>query len=180
MFKQRGVRRKEAPAELGAVEKAFSPVPETASQASTPTAATFEDDEITATDIEEEEAGSAQGVPHEQQQQQRRQPAPGEDDEPLESIIARVPRDEEGRPTSIGSLRHSLGDCRPCAYSGSVQRPCLNSVRCGFCHLPHSPKRRIRLCRRKRMEMRAAVEAAVAGAGAEGVTRPPRHVPISW
>lgn len=100
--------------------------------------------------------------------------------EPLEELLLRVPRDEEGNPTSLGSLRHGLGDCRPCAYFGSAQRPCLNGVRCQFCHLPHSPKRRIRLCRRKRLEMRAAVEAVVAGAGEEGVTAPPRFVPISW
>mmetsp|Transcript_98409 Transcript_98409/g.317272 ORF Transcript_98409/g.317272 Transcript_98409/m.317272 type:complete len:233 (-) Transcript_98409:345-1043(-) len=104
----------------------------------------------------------------------------GDAEEPLESVFARVPRDDDGRPTSIGSLRHALGDCRPCAYIGSSQRPCLNNVRCLFCHLPHSPKRRVRLCRRKRLEMRAAVEAAIANAGAEGLSRPPRYVPISW
>jgi len=103
-----------------------------------------------------------------------------EEEEPLESVLARVPRDPEGQPTSIGSIRHALGDCRPCAYSGSSHRPCINSVRCLFCHLQHTPKRRIRLCRRKRLEMRAAVEAIVAGAGVDGLVRPPRYVPVSW
>lgn len=102
------------------------------------------------------------------------------DDEPMESVLARVPYDEAGEPTSIGSLAHALGECRPCAFLGSEQRPCQNGARCPFCHLPHPTKRRIRLCRRKRLEMRAAVASAVAGAGTEGINPPPRYLPISW
>jgi len=102
------------------------------------------------------------------------------DDEPIESVLARVPYDEAGRPTSLGSLGHALGECRPCAFLGSEQRPCQNGARCPFCHLPHPTKRRIRLCRRKRLEMRAAVAAAVAEAGSEGIHPPPRYLPISW
>jgi len=102
------------------------------------------------------------------------------EDEPIESVLARVPYDELGRPTSLGSLAHALGECRPCAFLGSEQRPCQNGVRCPFCHLPHPAKRRIRLCRRKRLEMRASVNAAVAEAGSEGIRPPPRYLPISW
>jgi len=102
------------------------------------------------------------------------------EDEPIESVLARVPYDELGRPTSLGSLGHALGECRPCAFLGSEQRPCQNGARCPFCHLPHPAKRRIRLCRRKRLEMRASVAAAVAEAGSEGICPPPRYLPISW
>lgn len=102
------------------------------------------------------------------------------EDEPIESVLARIPYDELGRPTSIGSLSHALGECRPCAFLGSEQRPCQNGARCPFCHLPHPAKRRIRLCRRKRLEMRASVAAAVAEAGSDGIRPPPRYLPISW
>lgn len=106
-----------------------------------------------------------------------------DEEEPLEAVLARVPRDEDDRPTSLGSERHWLGDCRPCAYAATTQRPrsavCVNGVRCPFCHFPHAAKRRTRLCRRKRIEMRAVVQAAVAGAGKEGVAPPPRYVPIA-
>lgn len=101
-------------------------------------------------------------------------------EEPLEAVLARVPRDEAGEPLSLGSSGHSFGDCRPCVYFASEQNPCTNGVRCLFCHCAHSPRRRIRLCRRKRLEMRASVAAVVADAGVEGVASPPRYVPISW
>lgn len=80
---------------------------------------------------------------------------------------------------SIGSRKHASGDCRPCAYIGSKQRPCLNGVDCLFCHIPHTAKRRIRLCRRKRLEMRDSVSSAVVDAGIEGVNPAPRYVPIA-
>lgn len=100
--------------------------------------------------------------------------------ESLEALIGRLPRDEEGRPTSVGSVGHVVGTCRPCAFLTSEQRPCQNGVRCLFCHFPHAPKRRVRLCRRKRLEMGAAVAAAVAAAGGGGIAPPPRYIPISW
>jgi len=128
----------------------------------------------------ESNVSQAQLEAQEQQEQLEAEAEAARELRPLEEVLLEVPRDEDGLPTSLGSLRHGLGDCRPCAYFGSAQRPCLNGVRCLFCHLPHSPKRRIRLCRRKRLEMRAAVEAVVAGAGEEGVAAPPRFVPISW
>jgi len=101
-------------------------------------------------------------------------------EEHLDVLLAQVPHDESGRPLSMGSLLHSTGDCRPCAFLASQQRPCANGIRCLFCHFPHAPKRRIRLCRRKRIEMRAAVDAAVSGAGEQGIAPPPRFLPIAW
>lgn len=102
------------------------------------------------------------------------------EEEPIESVLARVPYDDAGKPTSLGSLNHALGECRPCAFLGNEQRPCQNGARCPFCHFPHPTKRRIRLCRRKRLELRAAVVAAVIEAGSDGINPPPRYVPISW
>lgn len=100
--------------------------------------------------------------------------------ETLESVLSRVPRDEDGGPLSLGSLRHAFGDCRPCAYHASRHKPCVNGVRCSFCHLQHPPKRRSRLCRRKRLGMREIVASVIAGAGAQGVPPAPKYVPICW
>jgi len=83
---------------------------------------------------------------------------------------------------SIGSRKHASGECRPCAYIGSKQRPCLSGVDCLFCHIPHAARIRTArkgLCRRKRLEMRDSVSSAVVDAGTEGVTPAPRHVPIA-
>jgi len=116
----------------------------------------------------------------EEMMQLRPQEREPESQEPLESILARVPRDQDGQPLSLGSVRHALGDCRPCAYFANRHRPCENGVRCSFCHFQHAPKRRLRLCRRKRLEMREIVASVVASAGERGVPPPPKYVPISW
>eukprot|EP00420_Gonyaulax_spinifera_P005608 CAMPEP_0197920698 /NCGR_PEP_ID=MMETSP1439-20131203/89426_1 /TAXON_ID=66791 /ORGANISM="Gonyaulax spinifera, Strain CCMP409" /LENGTH=232 /DNA_ID=CAMNT_0043542909 /DNA_START=55 /DNA_END=750 /DNA_ORIENTATION=- len=166
MFKQRAVRRKEVPVQLGAADKALSSAPETASQASTPTAATLEDEENTGTDIEEEEVGPPQGVPDEQQWQQ---PLLEEDEEPLESIIARIPRDEEGRPTSIGVTQALVGGLqavrllRQRAAAVPQQRALRVLPPAALAEAPHTP------LPPEEDGDAAAVEAAVAGAGAEGV-----------
>lgn len=48
-----------------------------------------------------------------------------------------LPRDERGRSSSIGSLLHRLGTCKPCR--NMVAKPqCSDGLRCCFCHLPHN------------------------------------------
>lgn len=133
-----------------------------------------------ATDLaSSENEWSAEHV-REQKDPQSRQIHEPEDEEPIESVLARVPRDAEGRPLSLGSSRHEFGDCRPCAYFANRHRPCANGARCTFCHFPHPPKRRNRLSRRRRLEMKEIVSAMVSEAGEQGVRPPPKYVPISW
>lgn len=102
------------------------------------------------------------------------QPAIGPEE--LEALVRKVPRDDKGSLTSIGSLGHVEGNCKPCVFAHHAQRPCANGVRCQFCHFPHPPKRRLRLCKRKRLELRRALEQASFG----DICQPPVHVPVCW
>jgi len=57
-------------------------------------------------------------------------------------ILTGLPKDEEGRLTSLGSLSHKSGTCKPCAYW--FKRACKNGVACYNCHIVHDgqkPKR---------------------------------------
>ncbi|CAJ1393608.1 unnamed protein product [Effrenium voratum] len=106
---------------------------------------------------------------------------PGEEAKPppLEAeILEEIPLDEEGQLTSIGSVLHGSGECRPCAFLGSERRPCSNGAACLFCHLPHDPRRKVRLGRRKRREMRSGAEAALAAANGD-IAPAPRYIPIA-
>jgi len=64
-----------------------------------------------------------------------------------------IPRDDDGFPTSIGSIGHATGDCVPCDF---VFKPlgCRNGMFCSFCHLKnHTSSRqrnRERPCKGKR------------------------------
>jgi hypothetical protein len=52
-------------------------------------------------------------------------------------LRALLPKNERGRSSSIGSLLHSLGTCKPCR--NIVTKPqCSDGLRCCFCHLPHN------------------------------------------
>lgn len=74
--------------------------------------------------------------------------------EGLESLLQRVPQDESGNATSIGSILHEQGTCKPCVFAHSERKECQNGVQCVFCHFSHPPKRRLRFCKKRRMEMR--------------------------
>lgn len=55
-----------------------------------------------------------------------------------EELRKQLPRDEDNAATSIGSLLHESGRCRPCRdlLVGTI---CFRGMRCGFCHFPHDP-----------------------------------------
>jgi len=74
--------------------------------------------------------------------------------EGMESLIKRVPRDESGNATSVGSILHEEGTCKPCVFAHSERKECQNGVQCVFCHFAHPPKRRLRFCKKRRMEMK--------------------------
>lgn len=68
----------------------------------------------------------------------------------LEKLRARVPRDRDGNPTSIGSVGHAAGSCRACIFVNS-KAGCTNGPSCGFCHFPHKRRRnKVRPCKGKR------------------------------
>jgi hypothetical protein len=60
-----------------------------------------------------------------------------------------VPRDAHGMPTSIGSIGHMQGMCKPCVFANHATKVCMNGVACPFCHFEHPPKQKRRLCRQR-------------------------------
>jgi len=53
-----------------------------------------------------------------------------------------VPRDMYGCLTSIGSIGHAQGLCKPCVFAHHASKVCMNGFACDFCHFDHAPKRR--------------------------------------
>jgi hypothetical protein len=60
-----------------------------------------------------------------------------------------VPRDAHGMPTSIGSIGHAQGMCKPCVFAHHASKVCLNGVACPFCHFEHAPKQKRRIVRQR-------------------------------
>lgn len=61
-----------------------------------------------------------------------------------------VPRDMRGLLTSIGSVQHAQGTCKPCLFAHHASKACANGVACVFCHFEHPPKRRVKNVYRQR------------------------------
>lgn len=55
-----------------------------------------------------------------------------------------VPLDAMGMPTSIGSIGHMQGICKPCVFAHHASKVCGNGVACIFCHFEHAPKQKRR------------------------------------
>lgn len=70
--------------------------------------------------------------------------------------LSQVPLDADGRLTSIGSICHAEGGCRPCIFANSEKgKVCANGVACAFCHFSHTPRKRpTRLSGKRRMKQR--------------------------
>lgn len=95
------------------------------------------------------------------QEQLMRQQAWEHENVDIEALLAQVPLDDDGQPTSIGSIGHANGECKvPCTF---VQRArgCVNGINCSFCHFHHKVKRarqrhkgRPRPCKGKRDKYR--------------------------
>jgi len=68
-----------------------------------------------------------------------------------EDLLSWVPRTPSGTPTSIGSLEHADGTCKPCLFAYHATKACANGLACLFCHFEHPPKRRAKnIYRQKR------------------------------
>jgi len=52
------------------------------------------------------------------------------------ALVALLPRDSCGNPTTIGSMLHASGKCRPC-WHALKSVPCPVGMRCAFRHLGH-------------------------------------------
>jgi len=75
------------------------------------------------------------------------QPPPPPQESGLAACSA-IPHDAQGRPTSIGSLGHAQGLCKPCVFAHHASKSCLNGIACSFCHFEHAPKQKRRLTNR--------------------------------
>jgi len=81
-----------------------------------------------------------------------------------EEIMAVVPVDENGQPTSIGSMLHASATCRLCAFPANQ---CKSGVYCFYCHLKHNCKQRkarrskMRMGKSQREQVREKVESLV-------------------
>lgn len=72
----------------------------------------------------------------------------------MKTLKKRVPQDDHGNLSSVGSIPHAQGACKPCVFANSERKACQNGLECLFCHLPHAPKKRMRFCKKKRMEIK--------------------------
>lgn len=63
--------------------------------------------------------------------------------------LASVPLDEDGNLTSVGSILHHTGGCKPC-LSVFTNEACEFNIDCEFCHFPHKKKGKTRPCKKKR------------------------------
>ncbi|CEL92468.1 unnamed protein product [Vitrella brassicaformis CCMP3155] len=72
-----------------------------------------------------------------------------------EEIKAMIPRDEDGNLTSIGSIEHAKdpSKCQPCLFHH--RQGCTNGLACRFCHFPHTPRKKSRASKRKRLRQKA-------------------------
>lgn len=68
-------------------------------------------------------------------------------------ILNNLPKDQAGRLTSLGSVLHEDGQCKPCAYW--FKSLCKNGVACHNCHLVHEGQRpkRLRPSKQARMQL---------------------------
>lgn len=69
-------------------------------------------------------------------------------------VLEQVPRDDDGRLTSVGAISHRFGQCTPCAYW--FKGICKFSVKCTYCHFVHEGQKskRLRPPKQTRMRMR--------------------------
>lgn len=82
-----------------------------------------------------------------------------------EAFLARVPKDDEGNPTSIGSVLHQFGKCTPC-----TEECCKDGIHCLCCHFDHKRKGRrskVRPCKSKRYRYRKLVNHLTEGLKAD-------------
>jgi len=70
----------------------------------------------------------------------------------LQQFLGQVPLDDNGNPTSIGSIGHATGNCTVCIFVHTMPG-CSNGIACSFCHFEHKRPRRknkMRPCKGKR------------------------------
>jgi len=77
--------------------------------------------------------------------------------EEVQELKSKMPLDEQGEMTSVGSCLHGGGSCRPCLFQ-NTKVGCHNGILCDFCHLPHNRKTKPRPCKGKRERYRKLID----------------------
>mmetsp|Transcript_39028 Transcript_39028/g.108568 ORF Transcript_39028/g.108568 Transcript_39028/m.108568 type:complete len:175 (-) Transcript_39028:119-643(-) len=55
-----------------------------------------------------------------------------------QGVLRQIPRDADGKLSSIGSIKHNTGECSPCLF---LKRNCCSKgILCQYCHLRHDDK----------------------------------------
>lgn len=90
--------------------------------------------------------------------------------EELEALRQAVPKDANGQPTSIGSMKHEDDTCKPCLFF-ITEVGCGKGVECNFCHFTHNRRARTKPCKGKRDRYKKIVNSIAAGSG----TGEPEH-----
>lgn len=93
--------------------------------------------------------------------------------EKLAEITARVRRNEDGEPTSLGSEGHDA-NCKVCLFVFSPAG-CENGVLCTFCHFNHKRAHRPRPCKGKRNRFKKLVARVEQLRGGDALEQPPAH-----
>eukprot|EP00747_Dinoflagellata_sp_TGD_P154394 gnl/TRDRNA2_/TRDRNA2_177496_c0_seq17.p1 gnl/TRDRNA2_/TRDRNA2_177496_c0~~gnl/TRDRNA2_/TRDRNA2_177496_c0_seq17.p1 ORF type:complete len:309 (-),score=44.06 gnl/TRDRNA2_/TRDRNA2_177496_c0_seq17:133-1059(-) len=73
-----------------------------------------------------------------------------------QQLLEQIPLNEDGELTSVGSIKHDRGQCRPCAYW--FRSVCAHSILCRHCHLTHDGRKSgkgLRPSKQSRQRMRA-------------------------
>lgn len=77
------------------------------------------------------------------------------------ALLDIIPKDPNGQLLSVGSIHHHIGFCRACLFLTHPVKQCRNGVQCLFCHFPHTPKPRSKLSKRKRLQRKRQLQAAL-------------------
>jgi len=80
-----------------------------------------------------------------------------------QGLLTEIPRNEEGKLSSLGSRSHATGTCSPCVFWSRNQ--CWKGLSCPHCHFQH-PQRRKSKPHRQARELIRQVRAAAQGGDA--------------
>lgn len=60
-----------------------------------------------------------------------------------QGLLQQIPRDSEGRITSVGSIAHARGKCSPCVFW--FKSACAKGLSCTYCHFRHKGQKNKRI-----------------------------------
>jgi hypothetical protein len=91
-------------------------------------------------DDDEDEQDDEQGM-HQLGSENRRQLLTSQGFD-VDELLKKVPLNERGFPTSLGSIGHYTQKCMPVCSFRQKSTGCANGVYCNFCHFTHGMKKR--------------------------------------